>query len=422
MQAVQGRIRAALGAAALALVALLVAPAVAPASAQEFQALARLETARSVLRDEGDSLAIRLHLSQAVPWRVGLMANPPRLVLDFRELRFDGPPPAGLVQSARVAELRSGRFRPGWSRLVVELAAPLVVAEAGMTRDPGGAGAVLRLRLDPVSPDAFAAAVAAAAPAVAPGWDLPAPVPAPPPRRRHSGEAPLVVALDPGHGGIDPGAERDGLREADLMLAFARELREALLRAGGFQVVLTREDDIFVPLETRVSIARAAGADVFLSLHADALDGGGAAGSTVYTLAPQASEEAAARLAERHDRADLLAGVDLSGEGDLIATVLMDLARTETAPRSARLAAALVEGIGRATGRMHRRPHQMANFTVLRAPDIPSALIELGFLSSPRDLAALRDPQWRATLARGIVGALERWAVEDAAEAMLLRK
>jgi N-acetylmuramoyl-L-alanine amidase len=405
-------------AAALVLAVLLAAGA----AAQDFSALARLDPARTSLHEAEGGLAVELHLSQPVPWRVSLMAAPPRLVLDFRELRFDGLEAAGVVRTPRVAALRSGRFRPGWSRLVVELDGPYRVAEAGMARDGAGPGARLALRLEAVSADDFDAAIAMAPPAAAPGWDLPAPAPAPPPRRRQTGEGPLVVVLDPGHGGIDPGAERDGLREADLMLTFARELRDALLRAGGFRVVLTRDDDIFVPLETRVTIARAAGADVFLSLHADAIEGAGAAGSTVYTLSAEASDEVAARLAERHDRADLLAGVDLSGEGDLIAAILMDLARTETAPRSARLAAALVEGIGSATGRMHRRPHQTANFTVLRAPDIPSALIELGYLSSPRDLAALRDPAWRATIARGIVGALQRWALEDAAEALLLRQ
>lgn len=421
MRAFAGRI----GAAVLRLWALAVLaalPAAQPGIAQDLSALARLDPARSVLRDEGPGVVLELHLSQPVPWRVAVMAGPPRLVLDFREVRFDGLDPAALGQSARVADLRWGRFRPGWSRLVVELAGPFLVAEAGMQRQGADGSARLSLRLAPASADAFAAAVAMAPPPAAPGWDLPAPVQAPPPKRRQTGEGPLVVVLDPGHGGIDPGAERDGLREADLVLAFARELKEALTRAGGFRVVLTRDDDVFVPLETRVSIARAAGADVFLSLHADAIDGGGAAGASVYTLSAEASDAAAALLAERHDRADLLAGVDLSGEGDLIAAVLMDLARTETAPRSARLAAALVEGIRGATGRMHRRPHQTANFTVLRAPDIPSALIELGFLSSPRDLAALRDPEWRAGLARGIVAALQRWALEDAAEAALLRQ
>lgn len=393
-----------------------------PAAAGDMTALARLDAAASGVAAAGEGLGLTLAISQPVPWRAGLLAAPPRLVLDFRELAFDGIDRPGFVASARVRALRSGTLRPGWTRLVLELDGPMRIAAAGMARTAGGQGARLDLRLEPVDAAGFAAALAAAPPPETPGLSLPEAAVRPPPRRRQTGAGPLVVVLDPGHGGIDPGAEREGLREADLMLAFARELREALIRAGGFAVVLTREEDVFVPLEARMSIARAAGADVFLSLHADALDAGQAAGATVYTLAAEASDAAAGHLAEHHDRADLLAGVDLAGEGDLIAAVLMDLARTETAPRSDRLARRLVAAIGAATGRMHRRPHQMANFTVLRAPDIPSALVELGFLSSPRDLAALQDPARRAELAAGIVAALAAWTVEDAAEAALLRR
>jgi N-acetylmuramoyl-L-alanine amidase len=229
------------------------------------------------------------------------------------------------------------------------------------------------------------------------------------------------VVLDPGHGGIDPGAERDGHTEADLMLTFARVLKEEFLRQGGALVVLTRDEDGFVPLETRISIARAAGAHVFLSLHADALAEGQASGATLYTLSDEASDKAAAKLAERHDRDDLLAGVDLTDQDDLVAQVLMDMARTETAPRIDRLAGAL-EGAIKAEGLpMHRRPRQAGGFSVLKSPDIPSVLIELGFLSSSRDMRRLTDPEWRARMARAIRAGVMAWAAEDAALATLPR-
>ncbi|HHC30109.1 MAG TPA: N-acetylmuramoyl-L-alanine amidase, partial [Rhodobacterales bacterium] len=233
---------------------------------------------------------------------------------------------------------------------------------------------------------------------------------------------PLRVVLDPGHGGIDPGAERGGVREKDLVLTFARELKEVLLRGGNVEVVLTRESDVFVPLETRVSIARRARADVFISLHADALAEGRAHGATVYTLADEASDEASAKLAERHDRADLLAGVDLSRTDDAVAMVLMDMARTETAPRSEALAADLVEGIYAATQSTYKTPRMQAGFSVLKAPDIPSVLIELGFLSSPSDRRKLVDPNWRRQAALGIRDALLYWAIQDAAMETRLRK
>ncbi len=225
--------------------------------------------------------------------------------------------------------------------------------------------------------------------------------------------------LDPGHGGIDPGAERDKVTEAGLMLTFARELKEALVRAGGFTVVMTRAEDIFVPLETRISIARLSGADAFLALHADALAEGEAVGATIYTLSDEASDEASATLAERHDRDDLLSGVDLTGQDDVVAGVLMDMARAETAPRTDRLAEALVAAIQAEGLKMHRRPRQQASFSVLKSPEIPSVLIELGFLSSARDLARLTDPAWREKMTKALVAGLKAWAVADAAATQL---
>jgi len=252
-------------------------------------------------------------------------------------------------------------------------------------------------------------------------WGLPTAETLTPPHRRQDGSRPLRVVIDPGHGGIDPGAERDGVKEADLMLSFARALKEVLLRAG-MEVVLTRTRDVFVPLERRLSIARAAGADAFLSFHADILAEGRASGATVYTLSATASDQASKLLAERHDRGDLLAGVDLNGQDDVIAGVLMDLARRETAPRSDRLADALVKGLKKALGRMHKRPREQAAFSVLKAADIPSVLVELGFLSSPEDLKNLIDPAWRARAAIGVRNALLAWAATDAAQAALLRR
>ncbi|MBV1903264.1 MAG: N-acetylmuramoyl-L-alanine amidase, partial [Marinosulfonomonas sp.] len=187
------------------------------------------------------------------------------------------------------------------------------------------------------------------------------------------------------------------------------------------RVVLTRDGDVFVPLEMRVSIARQAGADVFISLHADALVAGRASGATIYTLSEQASDLASQKLAERHNRADLLAGIDLSSQDDVIVGVLMDMARTETAHRSDRLADALVDGLTQ-TVTTHKRPRLSAGFSVLKAPDIPSVLVELGFLSSPRDRKNLSDPKWRLRAATGIKNALINWAREDAAQALLLRK
>jgi N-acetylmuramoyl-L-alanine amidase len=374
-----------------------------PLRAETLSALARLDAAHSTIGVDGQGLKITLALSQPVPWRVRVKADPPRLVLDFREVDFTGL--SSLTVPPGVADLRAGSFRPGWSRLVLELAGPMLVSSAGMQTD--GATSVT-VQLQPATPAAFAAEAGLPEP---PDWALPAVV-ALPALAKHPG-GPVVVVLDPGHGGIDPGAESGDQNEKTIVLAFGLELRD-ILRRDGFDVVMTRQDDTFVPLETRTSIARAAGADVFLSLHADALPEGDAVGATVYTLAAEATDAASQALAERHDRDDLLAGLDLSQQDDLVAQVLMDMARTETAPRTDRLADALVTAIKAAGLKMHRHPHQEAGFSVLKSPDIPSVLLELGFLSSDRDRTRLTDADWRKSMEGAIVAALQAWAAGEA--------
>jgi len=383
------------------------------ASATGLTALSRVETADSAIRDEGAGLFVDLALSQPVPWRAYTLDAPRRLVIDFSEVRWDGAVP---VASEKVGAVRTGPVHPGWSRMVVDLDAPLAIDEAGLDTSPPDGRARLRLRLSPVSDADFAAVSGPPAEILRalPETVIPAPPPKPDGRRR--------VVLDPGHGGIDPGAQYEGLSESDLMLTFARELRDLLIRAG-FDVAMTRDADVFVPLEARVSFAREAEADVFLSLHADSLpeEAGSAHGATVYLLSEEASDVASQRLAERHDGADLVAGVDVTGQGDEIAVVLMEMARVETEPRSRHLAEVLIAEITEEAGRMNHRPLRSAGFSVLRSPSVPSVLIELGFLSSPRDREKIADPEWRTKAAKGIRDALVLWADEDAARARLVR-
>ena len=379
-----------------------------PAQAEELSALAHLDAGASHVQAVSGGVDLLLTLSQPVPWRVRVLDQPARLVMDFREVDWQGVGAMPLTKGAGTA-LRAGVFRPGWSRLVLDLSGPMVVTQADMQTTTG---AQVHVVLRRASQAEFAVKAAEPEPL---GWALPkaAALKPVPPR----GQGPLVVVLDPGHGGIDPGAERDGTSEAKLMMVFARELKEVLLRDGGFKVVLTREEDVFVPLETRISIAHQAGAQVFIALHADALSEGEAVGATVYTLSQDASDEASATLAERHNRDDLLAGIDLTHQDDLVATVLMDMARTETEPRTARLAEALVTAIKGDNIKMHRHPHQEGSFSVLKSPDIPSLLLELGFLSSASDMARLSDADWRLKMAQAIRDGLKAWAADDAARA-----
>jgi N-acetylmuramoyl-L-alanine amidase len=393
----------------------LVLVCAAPVAAEDATALARL-TGGSVTDARGGGVNVEITLDQGVPWRLFTVENPWRVVVDFRELATGAVDAGALDRSEAITGIRLGPYRTGWSRLILGLDAPMAVAEAGMRVDPDTGAATLRLALVPSDAAGFAAGAGLPAD---PDWGvpklvLPEPVPGDDDR--------LVVVLDPGHGGIDPGAQRAGVNEADLMLTFARELREVLRRTGRYRVVLTRDDDVFVSLEARVALTQSVGADLFLSLHADALAEGVAHGATVYTLAEEASDAASAAMAERHNRDDLLVGLDLTGTDDRVAQVLMDLARLDNTPRSQALAGHLVAGIENAVGRVHKRPLRQAAFSVLKAPGVPSALLEVGFLSTDRDLRNLQDSAWRAAMAAGIRDGIEDWAQEDMALQDLRRR
>ncbi|WP_425090543.1 N-acetylmuramoyl-L-alanine amidase family protein [Tropicimonas sp. S265A] len=391
------------------------------APAQDLHALARIDEGYSSLSTTAEGVMLVLGLSQPVPYRIETRLNPMRVVIEFREVDFSGAAPESYLGTAGVERVSASMAREGWSRLELFLSEPMALAEAEMLVDEGVGTALLEITLTAVDEVTFLADAARGDLGVT--EDQPTPVEQEALAvTRQRGDRPLIVMLDPGHGGFDPGAERDGYTEADLMLQFARELQDHLVRNAGYTVLMTRTEDEFVPLPERVARARAAGADVFLSLHADALIAGEASGARVYTLSDVASDAASARLAEQLDRASLLAGMDLTAQDDTVATALMDLARTEVRPRSNRLADALVEGITETVGEMHQRPRLSADFSVLRAPDIPSALIELGFLSSDSDLERLLSEEWRMQLAEGIRTALERWAIGDAAEADLIRQ
>ncbi len=385
--------------------------------AQELSVLARVDPTRSEISDGWlGKTTIQIGLSQGVPFRVFMLENPARLVVDFKEADWSGLRPAMILPEAgRISAIRFGAFRPGWSRLVADLAEPMIPTEIGMPVDLNSGEALLEIALKKADAETFAGAAGAP---VDPTWaaaltQKPPPEPLQPSRFR--------VALDPGHGGIDPGAERDDAIEKDLMLAFARGLREALVRSD-VDVVLTRDEDVFVALETRVAIAHQAQADIFISLHADSLSQGGAKGATVYTLSEEASDAATAHLAARHNRADIIAGADLTGSDDQVAGILLDLARQETEPRSAALAQVLVEGMAKAGGPMNRRPMRQAGFSVLKSADIPSVLIEIGFISSDRDLKNLRDPIWRSVMINAMADAILAWRDQDAARAPLVRQ
>lgn len=379
---------------------------------------ARVDPATSLLAATDDGVTVRLSLSQPVPYRLRLLPSPPRLVMEFNTLDWQGldwP----LVKGLR--GWRAGHRGDGWARMVLDLGFPMLPETVAQNVDPEGGRADVTVDLRRATLEAFEARAANEADFVALYSDH---LLHPLAQASASADAsrPLRIMLDPGHGGLDPGAVRDGQSEAAIVLGFAQALRAELLRQGGFEVHMTRDADVFVSLDSRLRAARDAQADLFLSLHADALPEGLATGAVVYTLSEDASDQTAEILAARHDRDNLLAGVDLSRNTDEIASVLMSVAWQDTRLRNAALADALVEGIDAAGLRLHARPVQSGAFSVLRAPDMPSALLELGFMSSPRDLARLQDPEWRIAMARAVADALASWRARDSARRALLRR
>ncbi len=363
----------------------------------------RVDPDRSVVRDGWWSLRVELGLSAIVPYRVFTLDDPRRLVIDFEGLDWAGVEAGQLLEPGRASNLRFGSLGPGWSRLIVDLTEPLAVTQAGMFTSDGGAD--LTVLMERVSEAEFAAKAGPPLDLAMDDFVDVAPfVPA-------DDDGRFVVVLDPGHGGIDPGADRDGVREAHIMLDLAREVAAALADASHVRVVLTRDGDHFVPLNARMTIARAAGADLFISLHADALEEDEAQGGSVYTLAEDGGDAAARRLVERHERGDLLAGVDLSGAEDRVANVLMDMARAQTGPQGQRFARLLAEQMRDRGVRLNARALRAGGFAVLGAADFPSVLVEAGFLSNAGDRAALATVEGRAPLVAAIAAAVENWAV-----------
>jgi N-acetylmuramoyl-L-alanine amidase len=220
---------------------------------------------------------------------------------------------------------------------------------------------------------------------------------------------PLIV-LDPGHGGIDSGTKSYGgkVDEKDVVLAFGLELRKALEKSGKYRVAMTRSDDTFVPLRERVRFARQHHASLFISIHADSVprSEGQAEGASVYTLSERASDAEAAQLAQKENRSDVIAGVDMSAQPDDVASILIDLAQRETKTFSVQFARTLVNDI-KPIAPLHLHPVKSAGFVVLKDPDVPSVLVELGYMTTPSDLRNLVSPNWREQTAKAMSQAID---------------
>jgi N-acetylmuramoyl-L-alanine amidase len=280
--------------------------------------------------------------------------------------------------------------------------------------DPAGATPTPAVKPDPAAPDQGTVPLAAATDPLPPAlpttrgatsvaWlGFPPPVKPSPP----AGPVRPLIMLDPGHGGVDPGTVgASGYYEKALTLAMALEIKRQIEAGGRFRVQLTRDTDVFIPLRDRIAIARAAHADIFISLHADSHDNADHRGATVYTLSETASDAEAEALAAKENKADLIAGVDLSNENQVVTSILIDLAQRETKNQSVRLADYMVQEMANGT-LLNHNTHRFAGFAVLKAPDVPSVLLELGYLSNKQDEKLLQTKAYRRKMAAAILEAI----------------
>jgi N-acetylmuramoyl-L-alanine amidase len=352
----------------------------------------------------GDEARTRFVLDLTKPVGVSAftLADPYRVVLDLPQVTFQLPAKIGETGRGLVKAFRFGLVMPGGSRIVLDATAPVRVEKAFVIDAVDSQPARLVLDLVAIDRDGFLRNIALEN----------RPRRSEPPAKidrdaKNADPRPLVV-LDPGHGGLDSGTVApSGDTEKAIVLEFAQQLRDKLEKSGKYRVAMTRTDDRFVPLADRVQLARSRQAALFLSIHADALPhrDSEARGASIYTLSETASDAEAARLAEAENRADVIAGVDLSAEPNDVADILIDLAQRETKAFSANLAHALVKEL-KATSRLHKHPLKSAGFRVLKAPDVPSVLIELGYVSSSQDLKYLLSDAWRARATDSIAQAI----------------
>ena len=370
-------------------------------------AASRISVTDARIGKSGDHTRFVLNLSDKVDFEVFTLADPYRIVIDLPEVAWrlgDGQQAVG----GAIRGYRYGLFREGRSRMVIDLGGPVAIANKFLLPPEGERRFRLVLDLAPVDRAKYMLTA---------GWPKDAGEPASlaePPVAADNGNArpasaKRIVVIDPGHGGVDPGTTGySGTYEKDIVLALGKALRDSLLRTGHYEVVMTRDSDIFLSLRARVAVARRAKADLFVSLHCDSAPNSTVRGASVYTLSERASDREADALARAENQSDIIAGVDLTNEPDIVTSILIDLAQRETKNNSARFAQVLLPEL-RNSGRIVAQTHKFAGFVVLKAPDVPSVLIESGYLSNQDEEEAMNSLRWRQDIASGIARGVDRY-------------
>jgi N-acetylmuramoyl-L-alanine amidase len=375
----------------------------------------------------GDAKLTRfiLDLDKTVEFRAFALDDPYRVVLDIPQVNFRLPAGTGTSGRGLIKAFRYGMVMPGGSRIVFDLTGPAKVTKSYMLDSANDQPPRLVLELEEVDRATFIQAIRTEIrpqlkPAVSdsPAAAIAAPQTVPAQKPAAAADTPPVVVIDPGHGGVDNGTQSGGEMEKNLVLAFGLALRDRLEKGGKYRVVMTRTDDTFIALDDRVRVAHGQNAALFVSIHADYLprNEGDVQGATIYTLSDKASDAEAERLAEAENRADAIGGVDLTEEPSDVADILIDLAQRETRTFSNRFARLLMSEMKNAV-RLHKHPLKSAGFRVLKAPDVPSVLVELGYVSNKSDLEHLGSEAWRLKAAGSMAQAIDLFLAKRLATA-----
>jgi N-acetylmuramoyl-L-alanine amidase len=387
----------------------------------------------------GDAKQTRfvLDLDKTVPFRAFALADPYRVVVDVPQINFQLPAGTGTAGRGLIKAFRYGLVMPGGSRIVFDLTGPAKIANSYVLEAANGQPSRLVLEFAETDSASFvqslttesrpelrpaiadAAANAAAAEAKSDAGPEPKPSDSrPSDSKPEAADSRPLIVIDPGHGGPDNGTQANGQNEKSLVLAFGLALRDRIEKAGKYRVVMTRTDDTFIPLNDRVKIARSQSAALFVSIHADFLPHreGDVQGATIYTVSDRASDAEAERLAEAENKADAIGGVNLTEEPTDVADILIDLAQRETRTFSNRFARLLAGEMKNAT-RMYKHPLKSAGFRVLKAPDVPSVLVELGYVSNKSDLEHLVSENWRSKTVSSMAQAIDAFFAKRLATA-----
>jgi N-acetylmuramoyl-L-alanine amidase len=362
-------------------------------------------------------------LSKKVKFAIRTLASPYRVIIDLSDVKLNLPKGRGKESKGLVKGYRYGRVEPYGVRIILDVKGPVLVDKASIWPARDGSPPRLVVELTKTDRNTFLVKQRqqmnsrAAARRTAKGGKSAA-LSLPKPKRKKSRKAKRVIVIDPGHGGIDPGAvSKTGLKEKDMVFAFSKTLRDKLKKTGRYQVIMTRSVDSYVPLKKRVDIGRKKNADLFISVHADSLTGRYAksvAGATVYTLSEEASDAEAKALAAKENRSDIIAGVELPSQSNDVTNILIDLAQRETKNLSIGFADTLLTSLSGKT-KIRKKGRRYAGFRVLKAPDVPSVLIELGYMTHPEDVKRLKSPSWRSKVAGAVAKAVDMYFVKRTA-------